>query len=435
MPIEIVMPRLSDTMTEGTIARWLKKPGDHVAKGEALAEIETDKALMSFESFDEGTLGDVKVGDGQTVPLGEVIALLYRPGETPTSGRSGGAKTEADRAAAKQAQPAESAPPTTSPGASDQPQPPAESRPAAPAEAEQHGATDRVRASPLARRLAAQHGVDLTRIEGSGPNGRVVREDVEKGAAGRPAPVAAAAAPAMAAPAAAAAPAMSGEFRPFSRMEAVVARRMVESKTQVPHIYLTLSIDMAAALKFRADSNAYLGKENGLSVNDLFVKAVALTLRKHPEVNASYKENGIQFNGQVNIGFAVSVDRGLVVPVIRDADRKALPEIAAEARALAQKARAGGLAVADYEGGTFTTSNLGMLGVEEFDAVVNPPQAAILAIGAAVDEPVVKDGQIVPGKRCKVTLSCDHRVVYGWTAGEFLRDLKALMESPFGLVY
>jgi pyruvate dehydrogenase E2 component (dihydrolipoamide acetyltransferase) len=239
----------------------------------------------------------------------------------------------------------------------------------------------------------------------------------------------------MAAPAAAAAPAMSGEFRPFSRMEAVVARRMVESKTQVPHIYLTLSIDMAAALKFRADSNAYLGKENGLSVNDLFVKAVALTLRKHPEVNASYKENGIQFNGQVNIGFAVSVDRGLVVPVIRDADRKALPEIAAEARALAQKARAGGLAVADYEGGTFTTSNLGMLGVEEFDAVVNPPQAAILAIGAAVDEPVVKDGQIVPGKRCKVTLSCDHRVVYGWTAGEFLRDLKALMESPFGLVY
>jgi pyruvate dehydrogenase E2 component (dihydrolipoamide acetyltransferase) len=218
-------------------------------------------------------------------------------------------------------------------------------------------------------------------------------------------------------------------------MQAVVARRMVESKTQVPHIYLTISIDMAAAMKFRAESNEFLGKENGLSVNDLFIKAIALTLRKHPDLNASYRENGIQYNAEVNVGFAVSLPGGLVVPVIRNADQKPLPQIAAEARALANKARTAGLALADYEGGTFSTSNLGMLGVEEFDAVVNPPQAAILAIGAITEEPVVTGGQIVVGQRCRVTLSCDHRVVYGWPAGEFLRDLKALLERPFGLVY
>jgi pyruvate dehydrogenase E2 component (dihydrolipoamide acetyltransferase) len=191
---------------------------------------------------------------------------------------------------------------------------------------------------------------------------------------------------------------------------------------------------MAAALRLRAESNEYLGKENGLSVNDLFVKAIALTLRKHPDLNASYRENGIQYNAEVNVGFAVALPGGLVVPVIRNADRKSLSQIAAEARALAEKARTTGLALADYEGGTFSTSNLGMLGVEEFDAVVNPPQSAILAIGAITEEPVVKDGQVVVGRRCRVTLSCDHRVVYGWTAGEFLRDLKALLERPFGLV-
>ncbi|HEY3108842.1 MAG TPA: dihydrolipoamide acetyltransferase family protein, partial [Chloroflexota bacterium] len=245
------------------------------------------------------------------------------------------------------------------------------------------------------------------------------------------------AAPSAAAPAAAAAkpPPLSGELKPFTRMQAVVARRMVESKTQVPHIYLTISIDMAAAMKFRADSNEFLGKESGLSVNDLFIKAVALTLRRHPDLNASYRENGIQYNAEINVGFAVSLPGGLVVPVIRNADQRSLPQIAAEARTLANKARTTGLALADYEGGTFSTSNLGMLGVEEFDAVVNPPQAGILAIGAITEEPVVRGGQIVVGQKCRVTLSCDHRVVYGWTAGEFLRDLKGLLERPLALVY
>jgi pyruvate dehydrogenase E2 component (dihydrolipoamide acetyltransferase) len=218
-------------------------------------------------------------------------------------------------------------------------------------------------------------------------------------------------------------------------MQAVVARRMVESKTQVPHIYLTIPIDMAAAMRFRSESNAHLGKENGFSVNDLFVRAAALALRRHPLVNAAYREGGVQHNADVHIGSAVALPGGLVVPVVRHADRKSLPEIAAEMRALADKARSGGLALADYEGGTFTISNLGMLGVEEFCAVVNPPQAAILAVGAVMAEPVVVDGQVVPGQRCRVTLSADHRVVYGADAAEFLRTLKGYLEAPLGLIY
>jgi pyruvate dehydrogenase E2 component (dihydrolipoamide acetyltransferase) len=218
-------------------------------------------------------------------------------------------------------------------------------------------------------------------------------------------------------------------------MQAVVARRMVESKTQVPHIYITAVIDMAAAMRFRAESNAFLGKESGVSVNDLFIKAAALALRKHPVVNAAYREGGVQENGEINIGNAVSLPGGLVVPVVRNADRRTLPEIAAEMRRLAEKARSGGLALADYEGGTFTISNLGMYGVEEFCAVVNPPQAAILAVGAVMQEAVVVDGQVVPGQRCRVTLSADHRVVYGADAAEFLRTLKGYLEAPMSLVY
>ena len=506
MPVDIVMPRLSDTMTEGTIARWLKQPGDAVKKGEALAQIETDKALMDYESFEEGTLGEIKVGDGQTVPLGEVIAVLYKAGESAPAGAEKASSGGATAAPTSQAAPAASDAPGVASGPAERgtsaapkgeaesagapaaaparrdaraedAATPADARPAAgrddgggaatgarggggsealaqrpPSQGAvgQNGSAGRVRASPLARRLAAEHGVDLSRVHGTGPGGRVVRADVEDAAAAaraqaRSAPAAQAAAPA--APAGQPAgdadrpadearrAAAAGEFKSFTRMQAVIARRMVESKTQVPHIYLTTSIDMAAAMRFRAESNEHLGKERGLSVNDLFLKALALTLRKHPDVNASYRDNGIQYNADVNIGFAVSLPQGLVVPVIRNVDQKPLPQIAAEARALAEKARTTGLAIGDYEGGTFSTSNLGMLGVEEFDAVVNPPQAAILAIGAVVDEPVVKDGQVVPGKRCKVTLSCDQRVVYGWTAGEFLRDLKALLERPFGLVY
>ncbi|HZR00597.1 MAG TPA: dihydrolipoamide acetyltransferase family protein [Chloroflexota bacterium] len=407
MPVDIVMPRLSDTMTEGTVARWLKKPGDHVAKGEVLAEIETDKALMQYESFEEGTLGEIKVKDGETVPLGETIAVLYRAGENGQA-----AKAEEQRAAQEKPE-SEDPRKTEAPTRLEEP----------------HAGAGRVRASPLARRLAAERGLDLRNIKGTGPGGRIVRADVEEA---QPAAASRAAEPA---PVPTPAPSAEGELAPFTGMQAVIARRMVESKSQIPHFYVTTAIDMTAAMRLRADSNAYLGKEAAISVNDLFIKAAALALRKFPDINASYTERGIQRHAEINVGNAVALPRGLVVPVIRNADKKTLPQIAAESRALAEKARSGGLALADYEGGTFSISNLGMLGVEEFAAIVNPPQVAILAVGAVAEEPVVRDGQVVPGFRCRVTLSADHRVVYGWDAGQFLQELKKLLEQPFSLVY
>jgi pyruvate dehydrogenase E2 component (dihydrolipoamide acetyltransferase) len=459
MPVDLVMPRLSDTMTEGTVARWLKKPGEAVKRGEPLAEIETDKATMPMEAFEDGTMGPVDVAEGQTVPLGSKIGVLYRAGEkadgkpAPTGGQNGEAETgpsaapaagggaaasEAPAAATRAA--ARDGAATRTPSANggtrsgERSEAPSGEREGPPSQQTLGTSADRasgrsdvesaggkVRASPLARRIANEHNVDLTRIEGTGPGGRIVRADVEEVMAG----------PTTQKPE----PAPSGELKPFTRIQAVVARRMVESKTTVPHIYLTVPIDMGKAMQLRAESNEYLGKERGFSVNDLFVKAAALALRAHPIVNAGYAEGGIQMNAQVNVGNAVAIEGGLVVPVIRDADKKSLPEIGAEMRALAEKARSGKLALADYEGGTFTISNLGMFGVEEFDAVVNPPQSAILAVGAVMDEAIVVDGQVVAGKRCRVTLSADHRVVYGADAAEFLRTLKGLLEAPFALVY
>jgi pyruvate dehydrogenase E2 component (dihydrolipoamide acetyltransferase) len=493
MPVDLVMPRLSDTMTEGTVARWLKRPGEPVKRGEPLAEIETDKATMPMEAFEDGTMGPVDVPEGQTVPLGSKIGVLYRPGEKSDGAAPAAPPGESETKPAAETAPAAAdaaatpPPAKTAPAAGDAAAPPrlpatqsptggqpsatpsaavgegsaraappapgergeapsgegegapsppstrsSQQQPLEPSEARPSGRSDgeaaggKVRASPLAKRIAEEHDIDISKLEGTGPGGRIVRADVEEALA-RPRPDVA--------PAAQSAAATAGELRPFTRIQSVVARRMVESKTTVPHIYLTIPIDMAKAMQLRADSNAYLGKERAFSVNDLFVKAAALALRQHPVVNAAYAEGGIQLNPQVNVGNAVAIPNGLVVPVIRDADRKSLPDLGAEMRALAEKARLGKLALADYEGGTFTISNLGMYGVEEFDAVVNPPQSAILAVGAVMDEAVVVDGQVVPGKRCRVTLSADHRVVYGADAADFLKTLRGLLEAPLSLVY
>lgn len=521
MPMDIVMPRLSDTMTEGTIARWLKKPGDAVKRGEALAQIETDKALMEYEAFEDGTLGEIRVGDGSTAPLGEVIAVLYRAGETPSgaapapaaraepaptpAARQRGGSTETGGAAGDGAESvlgersrgagAATRAGDTARGAAAMAGDgrargveTAHENEASPAGATANGA-GRVRASPLARRLAAERGVDLASVRGSGPGGRVVRADVEGAraapgtSAGRDASAGGAFADGGSASAARdaatggappgasttrvagvpteagadgglrdvpadpltptlslgargplAAPAPGG-VEPFSRMQAVIAKRMVESKSTIPHFQVTFAMDMTAAMQFRSESNAYLGEEHALSVNDLFVKAVALALREHPTLNASLDGDGIRRSSEINIGNAVAIPNGLVVPVIRNADAKSLPEIGRETRALVRKAREGVLTLADYEGGTFTISNLGMFGAESFSAIVNPPQAAILAIGAAAEEPVVRDRQLAVGHVCRVTLSADHRIVYGAEAASFLKDLKALMERPFGLVY
>ena len=432
MPLDLVMPRLSDTMSEGTVARWLKKTGDAVKKGEALAEIEADKATMPLESFTDGVLGQIIVGDGQTIALGERIAIMYSLEEAaaglPTNPESPAPAAPAAKPSTSSAVPTDPAKATDAP---DTPiSAPALTNPTAASEE-----TGRMRASPLARRVAATANVDLSRVTGTGPGGRIVRADVEEFAS-QPLtstmPPESSIAPAQAK---GLAPARSGEFVKFSRMQSVVARRMVESKTQVPHFYATIAIDMGPAMRLRGESNAFLGKENGFSVNDLFVRSVALTLRKFPVVNASFHDNGIQFNSDINVGFAVAVPGSLLVPVIRNADRKPLPQIGAESRDLRNKARNGALQLSDYEGGTFTISNLGMLGVESFSAIVNPPQAAILAIGAVTQEPVVVDGQLAVGQRCRVTISCDHRVAYGADAAEFLRELKSLLERPFSLVY
>lgn len=425
MPVDLVMPRLSDTMIEGTVARWLKKPGEAVKRGEPLAEIETDKATMPMEAFEDGTMGPIAVPEGQTVALGSKIGVLYRAGEKADGGSKAPAPDEAKRAAPapdRQSvrEPAEAATPATgerSDAPRRKPSPPntlelSEASGGARGNGES-GHAVKVRASPLARRIAEEHNLDITTLDGTGPGGRVLRADVEDALAEKP----------------------TAEVVPFNRIQAVVARRMVESKTTVPHIYLTVPIDMGKAMQLRAESNEYLGKERAFSVNDLFIRAAALALGEHPIVNAAYADGGIKMSAQVNIGSAVAIPGGLVVPVVRDADKKALPDIGAELRALAERARAGKLAVADYEGGTFTISNLGMYGVEEFDAVVNPPQSAILAVGAVMDEAIVVDGQVVAGKRCRVTLSADHRVVYGADAAEFLRTLKGLLEAPLSLVY
>ncbi len=434
MPLDLVMPRLSDTMSEGTVARWLKKTGDSVTKGEALAEIETDKATLPLESFTDGVLGQIFVGDGQTIALGERIAIMYSIAEA-AAGLPAASETAASTVldaslAESKSKYADGAKSNVVPG--EVFAPPVANAPSQTGSSDGNG---RFRASPLARRIAATAKVDLDRVTGTGPGGRIVRADVDE-FVNRPS----------ASPATAdasdtpersnePAPARSGELVPFSRVQSVIARRMVESKTQVPHFYATIAIDMGPAMRLRSESNAFLSKANGFSINDLFVRSVALTLRKFPVVNASFHENGIQFNSDINVGFAVALPGSLVVPVIRNADQKSLPQIGAESRVLSEKARGGGLQLSDYEGGTFTISNLGMRGVESFAAIVNPPQAAILAIGAVSQEPVVVDGQLAVGQRCRVTISCDHRVAYGADAAEFLSELKSLLERPFSLVY
>lgn len=430
MPLDLVMPRLSDTMSEGTVARWLKKTGDSVKKGEPLAEIETDKATMPLESFTDGVLGQIIVGDGETIALGERIAIMYSL-EEAKAGLP--AATEAQKVAAP-APASTSAPSTGAAGAA----PATESAVVAQPQANPASASEgngRLRASPLARRTATNTNVDLSLVTGTGPGGRIVRADVEEFAKQPSTTPAAEPTNTSSASAADDPPPRSGEFVPFSRIQSVVARRMVESKSQVPHFYATIAIDMGPAMRLRGESNAFLGKEKAFSINDLFVRSVALTLRKFPVVNASFHDSGIQYNADINIGFAVSLPGSLVVPVIRNADQKPLPQIGAESRVLTQKARSGGLQLSDYEGGTFTISNLGMRGIESFSAIINPPQAAILAIGAVGQEPVVVDDQLAVGQRCRVTISCDHRVAYGADAAEFLSELKSLLERPFSLVY
>lgn len=384
MATEVVMPKMGYDMTEGKILRWRKREGEEVKRGEVIAEIETGKVDIEVEAFSSGILKKILAREGEVVPVGQVIALITPPGEA--------------------------APEIKAPAVE---------------------AAERILASPLAKKLAEEHGIDLRLVRGTGPGGRITKEDIEAYLkAGEAVP--AAPRPEVVAPVEAA-PEVEYDERPLSRMRQTIARRMAESKRTVPHFEVTVDIDMAEALRLRKALNEVLEGVK-ITVTDLVVKAAALALKKHPELNASYAGEKVRLYKRVNIGIAVALEEGLVTPVVTDCDRKPLSEIAKEAHEKAERARAGRLKPEDVIQGTFTVSNLGMFDVEQFTAIINPPEAAILAVGGVEKRPVVRDEQVVISDRMKVTLGIDHRVVDGAQAARFLHTFKQLMEQPLQLL-
>jgi pyruvate dehydrogenase E2 component (dihydrolipoamide acetyltransferase) len=502
----VVMPKMGDTMEEGKILTWRKHEGDTVERGDALAEIETEKVNIEAESFAEGVLRKILVQAGQTVPVGTPIALVGAPSEAiPPEFVGGGDQpqakattpTVAARPAVPESQPgrpvyaqgqAEVAPEETAPRIVDQPVttgPAASARAASRADsraamgvsvgaetapgpngtaaslatAAPMAATTteagRIFISPIARRIAQEHNLDIARIPGTGPSGRIIKEDVEAALEAqqtRQAPLVQpvqprpAAAPTM--PAAPIAPAPTPQIAaatagegveavPLTAMRRTIARRLQQSMQSAPHFYVTVAIDTTRLAELRATVNEYTEKRAEpvkISYNDLIVKGVAMALRRNPAINVSFAEDAILFKRRINIGIAVALEQGLIVPVIRDADRLSLTEIARESQRLSAAARAGTLKPEEFQGGTFTVSNLGMFGVEDFTAVINPPEAAILAVAAIVPTVVALDGQVVVRERMKVTLSVDHRAIDGATAARFLQALKQLLEEPMGLL-
>ncbi|GAA0370518.1 pyruvate dehydrogenase complex dihydrolipoamide acetyltransferase [Actinoallomurus spadix] len=424
---EILMPRLSDTMEEGVISAWHKKPGDKVSAGEALVDIETDKALMEYEAYEDGVLGEILVAEGQTASIGAPIAILLGEGESapPKAPAAPEAAPAANGQAAAPQQPAAAPAPAATATVPAQ---------GAPAEAS-NDTRSRPPSSPLARRLARENDLDLTTITGSGPGGRIVRADIEAALKNAPAPAPAAPqapSPATTAPAAAEDPDV--ERVPLSRIRKVTARRLTESMQSTPHFYLTRVVDVGALLAFRKTLNEALNPAK-VSVNDLIVKACATALRANPVLNVSFTEDSLLVHKRVNVGVAVALEDGLVVPVIRDADRKTVSQIGAETRELAGRAREQRLTPQEMSGGTFTVSNLGMFGIDSFTAVINPPEAGILAVGATRKDVVVgDDGEFTARDRLTLTLSVDHRACDGATGAKFLGELAELLENPLRII-
>jgi pyruvate dehydrogenase E2 component (dihydrolipoamide acetyltransferase) len=412
---EVTMPRLSDTMEEGTIASWLKKPGDEVKKGDIIAQIETDKATMDLTAFEGGTLQEILAPEGTTVPIGQPVARIG----------SGAPVAAAPRSKAKERV---EAPPAAPP----EPAPRHEETPVE----ETNG---KVRASPMARHIAAEHGLDLADISGSGPQGRVIRADVEAALSQPPQSQAPQLSPqsSVLSPSVVLSPqSVDGDERvPLSQMRRTIARRMTESTRTIPHFFLTTVVDVTDMVSLRKQINDQTA-DAGIKItfNDMVVKGAALAIRKVPEVNVSFAEDSLIRHKHIHIGIAVATERGLIVPVVRDVDQKSLGQIATEARELAERANAGKLQPPDYAGGTFTISNLGMFGIEHFTAVINPPEAAILAVGAIVREPAEHEGQIVLRDRMRLTLSVDHRALDGAVGSRYLQALKGLLERPMLLL-
>jgi pyruvate dehydrogenase E2 component (dihydrolipoamide acetyltransferase) len=464
---DVVMPRLSDSMEEGTILKWLKAEGDEIARGDELVEIETDKATMTYEADTAGTLAIV-AQEGETLPIGQVIARIGEGGEAPAADGAA-AEAPAEAAASGNGSPSEAPPaaaPAPAPAATAEP--PAAAPAPAPETPSPEGNGGRPKASPVARRIAREQGIDLATLQGTGPGGRIVKADVEAAASGgAAAPAAEPAAPAPAAPAPAsepaAAPAPAAEpaaapaaqvppppapavaetgtakgdvaIQELTRTQQVIARRMAESKATVPEFTISTDVDMEAAVELRGQLKVAVEQTGGAvpSYNDMVVKAAAIALREFPRANGSYKDGHFELYSRVNIGVAVAAQEALIVPTVFDADKKSLGEIARDSRALAERVRAGAVTPPELSGGTFTVSNLGMFGVTEFVAVINPPQAAILAVGKMEPRAVVRDGEIVARNTMSLTLACDHRILYGADAAEFLARIKALLEQPIAL--
>jgi pyruvate dehydrogenase E2 component (dihydrolipoamide acetyltransferase) len=403
---DVVMPRLSDSMEEGTILQWLKKVGDEIAVGDELVEIETDKANMAYESDVTGTLTEIVAKEGETLPIGAPIARV---------GESDGA--------------APPVPPADEPAPEP---PPAEQAPARKPAPSSDG--ERVKVSPVAKRMAREKGLDLSGVHGSGPGGRIVKADVEKAEPAAAGPVAAAAGPA---PGAREAPETAKgkvSYEEPSKTQATVARRMAESKATAPHFYLQAEVDMSRAVEARARLKAAAAEGEVVpSFNDMVVKACALALREHPRANGAYRDGRFELYSRVNVGVAVAAHDALVVPTVFDADRKGLCQIAEESRALAQRVRDGQITPPELSGGTFTVSNLGMYGIDSFSAVINPPQAGLLAVGAIRLRPVVRDGEPAAAHLMSVNLACDHRILYGAPAAELLARVRTLLEEPLAL--
>jgi pyruvate dehydrogenase E2 component (dihydrolipoamide acetyltransferase) len=440
MATNILMPALSPTMTEGTLARWLKKEGEAVKAGDVLAEIETDKATMEVEAVDEGVLGKILVGDGtQGVKVNAPIAVLVAPGEAvPAAAPAASAAPAAPSPPAPAVAPAASG--VAAPPALPREPVPADPAPAARSNGHDAAAGERIFVSPLARRMAQQAGLDLAGLHGSGPHGRIVKADID---AALQAPVAVPAAP-VAAPAAARAatpaPVITAPHRlvPNSTMRKVIARRLTESSRDIPHYYVSMDIEIDPLLKLREQLNARSPKDGPgafrLSVNDLIIKAAAVTLRRVPQVNASYTDENMILYDDVDIAVAVSVPDGLITPIVRQADRKGLATISNEMKDLAARAKTGKLKPEEFQGGGFSISNMGMFGVSAFTAVINPPQAAILAVAAGQQRAVVKDGALAIATVMTCTLSVDHRVADGALGAEWMAAFKKVVEDPMSLM-
>lgn len=424
------MPRLSDTMEEGTVAKWHKKIGDKVSEGDLLAEIETDKATMDFEAFQEGVLLHIGVEEGDTAPVDSILAILGEKDEDISSLLDGGSQKkevdkkedekkeedESDEEVEKVEDDSDEKDDKEDNATSDnkQSKDTSEDKPV-------NDSDNRIKASPLAKKMAEDKGFELSKIKGSGDGGRIVKEDIENYIPQKQTTSSSAAA-------------SSEDFEEVkvSQMRKAIAKRLAESKFTAPHFYLTLDIDMDGAIAARKSMNEIA--ESKISFNDLVVKAAAVAIKKHPSVNSAWMGDKIRLNKHIHIGVAVAVDEGLVVPVIKNADQKGLSDINAMVKTFAEQARSKKLPPADMEGGTFAISNLGMFGIEEFTAIINPPNSCILAVGAIKQVPVVKNGAVVPGNVMRVTLSCDHRTVDGASGAAFLQTFKGVIENPLNML-